>query len=131
MPLPFPERPPIPEHPGASRFPKNLRDLIGWTADQVEQEIGPPDSAHPGNYWFAKTEEDNLGKTYTRDSKGKIHPQHCFGPGVPQGIELGQDYTVWRFANIGHRTVCLVYLVKRPGGMTVFDVNAYPADAIF
>ncbi|MBE7495206.1 MAG: hypothetical protein HS117_09685 [Verrucomicrobiaceae bacterium] len=131
MPLPFPERPPIPEHPGASRFPKNLRDLIGWTADRVKKEIGAPDSEYPGDYWFAKTEGDALGKTYMRHADGEIRPTHRFGPRAPEGIELGQKYTVWRYANIGHRTVCLVYLVKQPGGMTVFDVNAYSADAIF
>ncbi|MDZ4404271.1 hypothetical protein [Prosthecobacter sp.] len=129
MPIPPPERPLPPEHPGAARFPKNLRDLIGWSATRVTQEVGAPDSQHAGDKWFIK--DDGLGQRYMRQHDGRIIPQHWFGPRAPQGIALGQAYAVWRYNNYGRGSVGLLYLIDSPEGQVVVDVDAYPINAVF
>lgn len=127
--MPFPERPLPPEHPDAAEFPQPLRELIGWTAERLHREVGEPDSRFTGNRWFVK--EEGLGQTYVRQRDGRITVQESFGPRAPQGIALGQDYTVWRYNNIGAGRTCLVYLVESNGLQLVVDVDAYPCNAVF
>lgn len=129
MALPFPERPLPHEHPGAACFPKPLRDLIGWTAENLQQKVGEPDSRFSGDRWFVNGE--GLGQSYVRQPDGRIVALHWFGPRAPQGIALGHDYMVWRYNNIGAGSTCLIYLVETNGRVVVVDVDTYPCNAVF
>ncbi len=128
MPVPFSERPVPLEHPGAVRFPKDKRELIGWTATRLERELGTPDTCGAGDTWAA--EEGSTHRGYRRQQDGRIMPHYWFGPRAPR-IAVGQDYTIWRYNNAGGGSTCLLYLVVSEGEQVVADVVAYPANAVF
>lgn len=129
MPLPSPERPQPPEHPVAAGFPKPLRDVIGWTAECLQQAVGEPDSRFAGDRWFV--EGEGLGQPYVRLPDGSIVEQHWLGPRAPKGIPLGQDYSVWRYNNVGAGRSWLIYIVQTDGQPVIVDVDTFPYNAIF
>lgn len=137
-----------PPHP-ASRYPLReydiaLRDVIGWTRDDVLARLGKPNEKQQGNLWAS----DSPGLAFQRDSfSGELRKLAVFGP-VPRAILVGAPYETWTYHNVRGATWILyfahppfddarnalekiVYKFRALSPRVVVETTSYPTGAVF
>ncbi len=100
-----------------------LTSLVGWSPAQILARLGTPTRKSEGTTWIHE------GKTYVRNSAGKIQQASGFGI-VHNTIPFGEPYEEWIYKNVRGST-WILFVRGEPKSAAVVEVAKYPEGAIF